>query len=280
MNGTKSSTVAMNRAKHTELICLIWLAAAGGNGLMARSWQEAAPMQSAQTVPNDPRSLEQRADIYMARKYYSEAADLYRKVVALDPKNSVVQNKLGIAYHQLQDYKSAIKSYRKAIQLKPQYAQAINNLAAVEYSQKHYKAAILNYLKALKLTPGDAVIYSNLGTAYFGLERFDYATTAYRYALQIDPTVFQRSGRMGTIVQQRDEKNAAAFNFYLAKTYADLKDTENTLQYLRKAWEEGFPEIRKALNDKIFAYLATEPAYIELLAQIDAAEAKKAEPAR
>ena len=105
---------------------------------------------------------------------------------------------------------------------------------------------------------------------------------AYRYALQLDPTVFQRAGRVGTIVHQRDEKNAAAFNFYMAKTYADMHDLENTLLYLRKAWEEKFPEFRKALQDNVFAYLGAEPKFVEFLAEVDAAEAKKtqAEPAK
>ncbi len=219
----------------------------------------------------------------MARKYYQEAADTYNKALLAQPKNSTVSNKLGIAYHQLLQYDSAKKAYRQAIRLNPRFAQAINNLAAVEYSQKHYKAAIQTYLKALKLTPGDAVIYSNLGTAYFALERFDYAVTSYRYALQLDPTVFQRAGRMGNIVHQRDEKNAAALNFYMAKTYADLQDVDNTLLYLRKAWEEGFKDLRKAVGDKVFAFLSAEPRFIELLAQIESPDSSKTtqrEPAR
>jgi hypothetical protein len=61
------------------------------------------------------------------------------------------------------------------------------------------------------------------------------------------------------------------FNFYMAKTYASMGDVENTLIYINKAWEAGFADLRKGLNDKAFSFLAKEPRYIDLLARIDAA---------
>ena len=214
----------------------------------------------------------------MVRKYFAEAAEAYRKLTGLQPKNPLFHNKLGIALHQLQDLESARKSYRRAIQLNPKYAQAINNLAAVEYAEKRYRSAIRTYLRALQITPRDAVIYSNLGTAYFAQEKFEYATQCYRYALQLDPDVFRRSGRVGTIVQQRDEKNSPAFNFYMAKTYASTGNVEETLQSLRKAWEEGFPEIRQAvLKDEDFQFLAAEPRFQELLALMESSEQETAQ---
>lgn len=230
---------------------------------------------SEQAVSSD-QSLEKQADLYMARKFFKEASETYSKAIAAEPRNSALYNKLGIAYHQLLDYNSAKKSYRKAIQLNPRFAPAVNNLAAVEYAQKHYKDAVITYIKALKLTPADAVIYSNLGTAYFAMKRFDFAVSCYRYALSLDPKVFEHSSRTGNIVHQRDEKNSAEFNFYMAKSYADLKDVENTVLYLRKAWEEGYADILKKLNDKSFEFLATEQSFTDLVTQIKTAEEKKA----
>ena len=271
----------LRRLRHgTALIALsvFWLA--GGE---ARRAEGSAPQESVPTPagelqqPSDAHSVEQRADLYMVRKYYTEAAELYRKLTEMEPKNALYYNKLGISHHQMQNLEAAKRSYRRAIRLNPQYAQAVNNLAAVEYAEKKYRDSIFTYLRALKLTPGDAVIYSNLGTAYFAHERFDYAMESYRYALLLDPEIFRRSGRMGTIVQQRDEKNSAAFNFYMAKTYASLANVEDTLQYLRKAWEEGFPEMSKAVHDKVFEFLANEPRFQELLTQIEAAEKEAAE---
>lgn len=259
---------------------ILWIAASGTPAYAAIAGESAGGFQTQDQAVSSHQSLEKQGDLYMARKYFKEAAETYSKAIAADPRNALLHNKLGIAFHQLLDYNSAKKSYRKAIQLNPRYAPAVNNLAAVEYAQKHYKDAIATYIKALKLTPADAVIYSNLGTAYFALERFEYCVTSYRYALSLDPKVFEHSGRTGSIVHQRDEKNSAAFNFYMAKSYADLKDVENTVLYLRKAWEEGYPDILKGLQDKSFEFLAAEPTFLELLTQVQSAEEKKAAQAR
>ena len=232
------------------------------------------PPNQEQTIENfaelsEFERLERRGDIYMARKYYPEAVEAYREMTELQPANAQFYNKLGIAYHQLMDFGAARKAYQKAVQLDPQYAQAVNNLAAIEYARKKYRSAILIYLEALELSPGDAVIYSNLGTAYFSYKRYEYAVNCYRYALILDPKIFDRGGRSGSIVHQRESKNTGAFNFYLGKTHASLGHVEETLQYLVKAWEEGFADLREALEDDVFLFLAEDPRFVELLALVD-----------
>jgi len=231
--------------------------------------QQSSPAVTTE-LPEDVPSLDQRGDLYMVRKYYAEAVRVYGRLTQMEPSNALFHNKLGIAYHQMQDLNSARNAYRRAIQINPQYAQAINNLASVEYAQKKFRNAILTYLRALKLTPGDAVIYSNLGTAYFAREEFEYATQSFRYALQLDPEVFRRSGRVGTIVQQRDEGNPAVFNFYMAKTYASTGNVDETLQFLIKAWEEGYPDLRKTLlEDEVFQFLTVDPRFGQFLALLE-----------
>jgi tetratricopeptide (TPR) repeat protein len=224
----------------------------------------------------DPQALEQRGDLYMVRKFYPEAIDVYERLVKLAPKNAVYQNKLGIAYHQMQNFGAAKRAYRSALRLNPSYSEATNNLAAVEYAQKNYRSAILTYLKALELSPGSAVVYSNLGTAYFAYKKYEYAMDCYRYALMRDPAIFDTTGRAGSIVHQRGVEDMAALNFYLAKTYAGLRDVDKTLLYISKAWESGYKDLLKELNDEAFAFLVDEPRFLELLARIDPARQEPA----
>jgi tetratricopeptide (TPR) repeat protein len=237
-----------------------------------------APAQPEQLDLSDQQAVKARGDLYMVRKFFPEAAGMYHRLTELDPKNPLYQNLLGIAYHQLQDFKSAKRCYQAAIKLNPEYAEAVNNLAAVEYAQKNYRASILTYLKALKLSQGDAVIYSNLGTAYFAYKKYDYAMASYRYALMRDPAIFERGGRSGSIIHQQNAEDMGAFNFYMAKTYASLGDVDNTLLYINKAWEAGYADLRKNLNDKAFAFLAKEQRFLDLLAQMDAAAAQESKP--
>jgi tetratricopeptide (TPR) repeat protein len=239
----------------------------------AHAWQEPVRPILDNLDYSDPHAVEQRADLFMVRKFYPEAVQLYERLTKMDPRNASYFNKLGIAHHQNQNLRAARDAYRKAIRVRPNYPEPVNNLAAIEYSQKNYRSAILNYLKALQLSPRDAVVYSNLGTAYFAYEKYDYAMNCYRFALQIDPQIFDRTGRTGTIVHQRDIKDIAAFNFYMGKTYAAMGQLEQALQYLQKAYEEGFKDLRKQLEDKSFEALAADPRYVEFLAMLDAAQA-------
>lgn len=225
---------------------------------------------------SDPQAVEQRADLFMVRKFYPEAIQLYERLTRMNPKNAAYFNKLGIAHHQNQNLRGARDAYRRAIRLKPNYPEPVNNLAAVEYAQKNYRAAIMNYLKALQLSPRDPVVYSNLGTAYFAYKKYDYAMNCYRFALQIDPQIFERTGRSGSIVHQRDVRDIGAFSFYMAKTYAEMGQADQALQYLQKAYEAEFKDLRKLLEDKSFAALAADPRFVEFKALLDQEALKKA----
>ena len=119
---------------------------------------------------NPPITDELRGDIYMARKMYREAIDMYR----LGPSDSpILANKIGIAFHQMLRFDLAKKSYEHAIKLNPRYSEAINNLGTIYYSGKGYRRAIGCYKKALRYSDPSASIYANLGAAYFGRKDFN-----------------------------------------------------------------------------------------------------------
>src|SRR6266404_3585474 len=126
------SKVIKTLAMNTLLLTTFWIAAVGATILSAGPMQGSTQNsrrdpamrqrdeQAAQETVSSNETIEKRGDLYMARKFYKEAAETYQKAIAADPKNPVSHNKLGIAYHQLLNYNSAVKSYRKAIQLRPQ----------------------------------------------------------------------------------------------------------------------------------------------------------------
>src|SRR5579872_3422719 len=83
-------------------------------------------------APLAPLSPEKRADILMARKMYREAAETYKEG-PLD--SAVIQNKIGIAYHQMLQPEIARRYYEGAIKLDPKYPEAINNLGTIYYAK-------------------------------------------------------------------------------------------------------------------------------------------------
>src|SRR5260370_20540879 len=140
---------------------------------------------------NSPRApfltTEMRGDIYMARKMYREAIDMYRE----GPSDSaVIANKIGIAFHQMMQLELARKNYEQAIKLNSKYPEAINNLGTIYYTQNKYRRAIGYYKRALKYSGPSASIDANLRAAYFSKKDYKPATEMYEPALQPDPHIF------------------------------------------------------------------------------------------
>jgi tetratricopeptide (TPR) repeat protein len=222
------------------------------------------PTVPALTTVKPDITPEVRGDIFMARKQYREAIDMYKP---LADKSPVLANKTGIAYHQLLDFPNAKKYYEKSIKLDPKYAEAINNLGTIYYAVKSYRRAVEQYKRALRYSPNSASILSNLGTAYFARKQYPEATKAYEQALALDPEVFEHRGTgAGTVLQERSVEERAKFHYFLAKAYAKSGSSELALQYIRKALEEGFKERDKFVKEPEFAALQENMEFKEILA--------------
>lgn len=213
-------------------------------------------------TPGTQLGPEMRGDIFMARKMYREAAEMYKQ---MDPSSAITWNKVGIAYHQMLDLDAARRYYERSAKLNPQYPEAVNNLGTIHYAKKNYRRAVSSYRRALRLTPNSASILSNLGTAYFARKNYDEAFKTYQQALALDPEVFEHRGAAGVMLQERTVEERAKFHFYLAKTYAKSGNPERALNYLRKAIEEGFKERDQMKEDPSFAALRELPEFQELL---------------
>jgi tetratricopeptide (TPR) repeat protein len=249
-------------------ICLTSLAFV----LLAAAQQSANGFRAAGDLPasvtdrtaTPALSPETRGDIYMARKRYMEAVDMYRQ----GPANSaVLANKTGIAFHQMLRLDLAKKNYLRAIKLDPKYSEAINNLGTIYYAGKDYSRAIKYYKRALKDNPSSASVYSNLGSAYFSRKDYKSATLCYERALQLDPDVFEHHSNFGTLMMERTVQERATFHLYMAKMYAKSGANERALIYLRKALEEGVKDRDKIPGIPEFAALKADPAFVQLLAE-------------
>jgi tetratricopeptide (TPR) repeat protein len=222
--------------------------------------EQAAP--AIETGRPAPLTDEGRADIFMARKMFREAAELY---LSIKPQTWILLNKTGIAYHQMGELDTAKGYYERSIRMKKDYAEALNNLGAVWYAKRNYRRAVSFYEKALKLHPKSASMHSNLGTAYFARKRYDRAAEQYRIAMELDPDVFENRSTQGVLLQERTVEERAKFNFYLAKTYARTGQAERALLSIRKALEFGFKEKSKFMEDDDFAKLRELPEFAELM---------------
>jgi len=249
---------------HFRFLAIVFGASLLPSGALA---QTNSLVDGTRHQPISPQlSPESRGDIYMARKMFREAIDTFREGPSND---AVLQNKIGIAYHQLSRLDDARKSYERALKLRPTYVEAMNNLGTVYYAKKSYRHAITWYNRALKLAPNDpkaAPIYMNLGTAWFARKKYEQTTAAYEHALALDPDVFEHHGSFGVMLEERTVEERAKYHLYLAKLYARDGRNELALQYLRKALEEGIKEKKKLEQEPEFAKLRNTPEFKQLMA--------------
>lgn len=208
-----------------------------------------------------PLSVQDRGDIFMARKMYREAIETYMKA----PPTAFLLNKIGIAYHQLTDLNAAAKYYQRAAKEDPEYADAINNLGTIYYSKKSYRRAISQYKKALRIKPNSASTLANLANAYFERKKYELASEAIQQALAIDPNVFENRGSAGSVVQDRSIGDRARYHYYLAKTFAKKGQNAEAILYIRKSLEEGFKEKQKFQEEPEFAGLRNDPEFQQIM---------------
>jgi tetratricopeptide (TPR) repeat protein len=212
--------------------------------------------------------LEQQADGLRAQKLYLDALDYYRAALARKDEESEarVLNKIGITELMMQRYKEAKKSFERSIHSDRKYADAYNNLGVIYYETRKYGAAVKEYLKAIERDGSSASFYSNLGAAYFSKRAFDPAVAAYQHALEIDPDVFARTSRAGVQAQLPSPEDRAKYDFTVAKLYAKMGLSERSLEYLRKAREEGYKDLKSVYKDVEFAELRKNPRFTEMMA--------------
>jgi tetratricopeptide (TPR) repeat protein len=210
--------------------------------------------------------LEKRGDELRIEKDYLDALDYYRAVLTRKPNSSSIYNKAGIAELLMQRYKEAGKDFEHAIHFDHQYADALNNLGVIDYEAKKYGKALKQYEKAIRLRPDSASFYSNEGAAYFGKKEFEKASEAYAKAIELDPSILERTSHNGISAQLPSPEDRARFDYIIAKLCAKQGDRDRSLQYLRRALEEGYKGIDDVYKDPEFAGLRNDTRFTELMA--------------
>src|SRR5580698_9689738 len=163
----------------------------------------------------------------------------------------------------MQRYKEAGKEFEHAIHLDHSYADAVNNLGVIDYESKKFGKAIKQYQKALKLRADSASFYSNMGAAYFGKKEFEKATESYATAIELDPYILDRTSHNGISAQLPSPEDRARFDYIIAKLCAKRGDSDRSLQYLRRALEEGYKGIdndTKIPSSRVFAMTPGSPS--------------------
>ena len=260
--------------RRQPLFCLLTLVISAVSTVQAQSSTSEQVQISPPTIRRaqppaataSAEELEKRGDELRVEKAYLDALDYYRAALAKKPNNPVVYNKAGIAELLMQRFREAGKDFDRAIHLDHQFADAVNNLGVIDYEAKKYGKAIKQYEKAIRSRPDSASFYSNMGAAYFGKKEFEKAGEAYAKAMQLDPDILERTSHNGISAQLPSPGDRARYDYLIAKLCAKQGDRDRSLQYLRRALEEGYKGINDVYKDPEFAGLRDDARFTQLMA--------------
>ncbi|HKM70768.1 MAG TPA: FkbM family methyltransferase [Stellaceae bacterium] len=215
----------------------------------------------------------------------TEAADSYRRAIALNPGYGMAHTNLARALNDQGRFEAGLESamragelipdflgvhvnraaalmglgrmaeaetsLRRALDLMPERAETHYNLGRVLTALRRLDEAVESYQRAVALGPNYPEVHFNLGNAFYALRRFDKAAASYRRAIQLNPGYADALNNRGVILKQfgRFEEALESYNKALALRpgYPDaLKNRGGALQELGR-FEEALESYDKAL---------------------------------
>ena len=148
------------------------------------------------------------------------AEQLYRQILAQQPRHADALHLLGVIAHQVGRDDVAVDLIRRAIALNPNFPGAYNNLALALKAQGALPDAIAACRQAIALNPTFADAYNNLGNALGDHGDLAQAIAALRQAVALNPTYAVAHNNLGTVLRENAQlaDAVAAFRQAIALT--------------------------------------------------------------
>ncbi|MEH2091296.1 tetratricopeptide repeat protein [Nostoc sp.] len=200
----------------------------------------------------------QLASQYYQTKRFTQAEEIYRQIIDLDPQQSEALYRLGLLAQQREQYQNAERFFQIALQLQPEVGTIHNSLGFALQQQGKLEEAIACYEKALKilpdsievqiniknilhiqgkLSPEEQIHYAELNEQ-FALARqqagdFKIAELYYRQAIALQPDLVSSHTNLGEVLQKQGRFNDAIDSYQQAiKIKPDYHYAYHNLGYL------------------------------------------------
>lgn len=138
--------------------------------------------------PADTEAYEELGELYLQKKSYKEASEVYEYLVRTFPENDSYRSKIGTVYFNLGNYESALASYQKAIELNPERANRYINLSLCLEALGKTEEAVQAVEKALAKSPNDVRFMQILADLFIRLQKIPDAQEILEKILEIEPT--------------------------------------------------------------------------------------------
>jgi len=111
---------------------------------------------------DDPRTWNNRATAYVAKRLYRMGIRDYHEAIARAPHCGEFYYKRGVAWSALKQYAYAIEDYSRCLELRADYPDALNNRGNAYRILGQYRLARTDLQQAVQLVPNSALYAGNL----------------------------------------------------------------------------------------------------------------------
>jgi len=206
------------------------------------------PMTPAAASPVQPL-LHAALQRYQAGRL-GEAEQLYRQILAADPRHADSLHFLGIIAFQTGRHAAAIDLIGQAIALRNDVPSYCNNLGLVLQSRGRFADAAAQYARAIALKPDYAAAHSNLGNALKAQGSLPEAAAQYRRALACNPNFAEAENNLGSAMQEQGSLDEARVHYHRAlalrpdypEAYGNLGNTllkQGNVAAAQRAYEQA-----------------------------------------
>jgi tetratricopeptide (TPR) repeat protein len=169
-------------------------------------------LQAASLYPTDVQIQKLLGDVEYRLEDYDAAAAAYQKVLASDPNNKDVHNRLGGVYAAQDHYNDAISEFRKSLPL----AVGFLNLIEVYDDQGRLSELQDEFEADVAREPTNAIYLVNLGTIYEHEQKFSLAQEEFQSALDNDPNFGDAHNGLGIVYGDLGRWQDAIMQYKLA----------------------------------------------------------------
>ncbi|MGA2030978.1 MAG: tetratricopeptide repeat protein [Thermoguttaceae bacterium] len=138
------------------------------------------------------------------------AAECIGRAIGFKPNVAIFHSNLGVALRALGNPGEAAACWRRAIELQPDYAEAHNNLGVILKEQGKLDAAIACWRRALELKPDYVEAHNNLGVALTERGKLHEAAACCRRSLELNPNYAEAHNNLGNVYTEQGKLEEAA----------------------------------------------------------------------
>ncbi len=134
-----------------------------------------------------------------------EALENALDAAEMNPKDGTIDNVIGLAYMDLDDFDSAETAFRTAISKNPTFVWAYNNLGYLLIQKKQFADARDVLTEGGKIEKAPSVLFNNLGIALESTGDTVGAKAAFAKAVEMDPTQVNASTNLSRLDVQEPQ---------------------------------------------------------------------------